>query len=216
MKKLTIITILLATILLISSSVFAADYQASVGKEVTVEFNLTDEMVAGDYTINYATKDLQFVSIGYATESGSSASPAVDVNQVANGVLTEVFHNADKATKITVTFKVNEGATGTTEVKFVPGEFVNMDREIVPLTESTKTVEITAVPTPTPTPTPTATPTPTPTPTDESKPTPTPTATPTKKVSTDKEYDQTGANVAAVAVVSLVAALGSAIVIKRK
>ena len=53
MKKLTIITILLATILLISSSVFAADYQASVGKEVTVEFNLTDEMVAGDYTINY-------------------------------------------------------------------------------------------------------------------------------------------------------------------
>ena len=143
-------------------------------------------------------------------------TPATTSNVVKEGRAKGVFYDLKDVTSIAVTFKVKEGVTGTAEVTFVPGEFTTMDDEVVPVDQATKTVEITAVPTPTPTPTPTATPTPTPTPTDESKPTPTPTATPTKKVSTDKEYDQTGANVAAVAVVSLVAALGSAIVIKRK
>ena len=199
MKKFTIFTIAFALVCALSSLAFASNVQTKVDETITVSFALSAEE---------AKDGVLHVNFFAGQESG-----IVD--------------------KLTVTFSVNANATGSTNLEFTPSVFGDFDSNPVDVSTQTITlnfdkkpvenevidnkvvdnevvendvvkndvvendvVENNVVE-------------------NEVK---TPSTTNTVKNDNDdkKTYDQTGANVAIVAVIALAVVLGSAIVIKRK
>ena len=234
MKKLTVMTIVLAVLLALTTAVCAAE----VGETKTVSFDLGEAMVAGDYTITYDPAYLEFVSV----------TPSRSVNDKTAGKVVVSFYDGDTDT-VTVTFRaVKEVEKDTAvEVTFVPGEFGNMDREVVPVEGATKTVTLTApvieppvssdvppvssdvppvssdVP-PVSSDVPASSDVP-PVSSEESVVPPTssaPVESSTPAPSTDDEgedkatYDKTGVSVAYVGIIALVVIAGAAVLIKRK
>ena len=197
---------------------------ANPGENVTVTFDLGKKVASGDYTIKYEPSILTFVS----------ASPVIN-QDAKDGVLHVNFFAGQESgivDKLTVTFSVNANAKGSTDLVFTPSVFGDFDSKPVDVStqtitlnfdkkpaentvenevvknETTKnetvvndtveneTVQNNVVE-------------------NEVK---TPSTTNTVKNDNDdkKTYDQTGANIAIVAVIALAVVLGSAIVIKRK
>ena len=227
MKKFTIFTIAFALVcaLAFGISVNAADNQAyKAGDTVTVEFTLGDTMRNGDYTITYNPDALTFEDV----------TPAASKNDdpVAGKVV--VSFNSAKADKVVATFTaktITEDASA--QVSLVPQKFRNTSGNLVDVQTASKSVTVSAQPTENEV-----------VENDVVKndvvennvvendvvendvvennvvenEVKTPSTTNTTKNDNDdkKTYDQTGANVAIVAVIALAVVLGSAIVIKRK
>ena len=233
MKKFTILTIAFALVcaLAFGISVNAADNSAyKAGDTVTVKFSLGDTMRNGDYTINYNSDALTFVNV----------TPANSKNDDPEAGKVVVSFNSAEATEVDATFT----AKATTEdvsaqVSLVPEKFRNTSGNLVDVQTASKSVTVSAQPdvenetvennvvenevTK-----------------NEvvknetvvndtvendvvennvvENEVDTPSTTNTVKNDDDdkKTYDQTGANIAIVAVIALAVVLGSAIVIKRK
>ena len=224
MKKLTVFTLVLALLLSLSSVALAADdnTQTQTPKQVTVTFELGETAVrTGNYAVKYPKDYLQYVS---ATPSGAdNVTTEGNVSQVE-----EAFVYAN-TTSVSLTFNVLKDDKNV-DVTFVPEGFVSVDGEPVTVSEMTKTVTIKAEEqqpgevTPT---NPDNTQTPGGTVTPENPGTQTPAGTDTPAANTNNqsqasnsakpaEFDQTGLNVAVVAVIALVVIAGAIVLIKRK
>ena len=223
MKKFTIFTIAFALVcsLAFGFSVYADEpIPANPGENVTVTFDLGKKVASGDYTIKYEPSILTFVS----------ASPVVN-QEAKDGVLHVNFFAGQESgivDKLTVTFSVNANATGSTNLEFTPSVFGDFDSKPVDVSAQTITLNFDKKPVE-----------------NEvidnevvdnevvendvvendvvennvvENEVDTPSTTNTTKNDNDdkKTYDQTGANIAIVAVIALAVVLGSAIVIKRK
>ena len=233
MKKFTIFTIAFALVcaLAFGISVYADDNSAyKAGDTVTVKFSLGDTMRNGDYTINYNSDALTFVKVSPATSAND--------DPVAGKVV--VSFNSAEATEVVATFTAKTiTADASAQVSLVPELFRNTSGNKVDVQTASQSVTVSAQPTeenkvvendvvdnevve------------------NEVKDNEvvenevtnndvvennvaenevdTPSTTNTVKNDDDdkKTYDQTGANVAIVAVIALAVVLGSAFVIKRK
>ena len=209
MKKLAVMTIVIALLLGIASIVNAATEK--------VTFELGEEMRSGDYTIEYDTEYLKFKSV----------TPANSSNETTAGTVKGAFFS-EKTETVTVEFEVIKEVEAGKEVKanvtFIPGEFTNTNKEIAEVKGSTKEVALKSSPTPTPTVTETKAPEVTETPkatetkAPEATTTPTPKATEKASSSSDEPegYDPTGASIAFVGVIAVIVMAGTAVLIKRK
>ena len=219
MKKITILSIVIALVLACAFgiSVNAADNSSfKAGDSVVVKFALGDTMKNGDYTITYNPDALEFKSV---TPSASAK------NDSEAGKVVVTFFGAE-ATEVVATFTAKTVTDATSaQVSLVPEKFKNTSGEnkTADVKPATQTVTVT------------------PSSTEENvvknevpsnevndnvvadnevieNEVKTPVTTNTVKNDNDDKatYDQTGANIAIVAVVALAVVLGSAFVIKRK
>ena len=227
MKKFTILTIAFALVcaLAFGISVNAADNTAyKAGDTVTVKFSLGDTMRNGDYTINYNSDALTFVKV----------TPATSANDNPEEGKVVVSFNSAEATEVVATFTAKTiTADASAQVSLVPELFRNTSGNKVDVQTASQSVTVSAQPTENEV-----------VENEVTKnevvknetvvndtvendvvennvvenEVDTPSTTNTVKNDDDdkKTYDQTGANIAIVAVIALAVVLGSAIVIKRK
>ena len=223
MKKITILSIVIALVLACAFgiSVNAADNASfKAGDTVVVEFDLKGTMQNGDYTITYNPDALEFKSV---TPSAS------DKNDPEAGKVVVTFFGVE-ATEVVATFTAKTVTDATSaQVSLVPGKLRNTNGEdkAAEVKPATQTVTVT------------------PSSTEENEvgnevinevpsnevgnevsnevanevanEVSSPATSNTVNNDDDKAtYDQTGANIAIVAVVALAVVLGSAFVIKRK
>lgn len=229
MKKITIMSIVLAILVAMTTTVFAAETStiatvtapaevvATAGNTVEVTITFKDKVAFGVYNINLGTAGV----LEYSSNN-------VGAVQRTDGSFAFAKSEAEAIDKIVMTYKVAEGAKAgaSTTVTFAPvaGKFGADVEDVKTINVSgTPTVTLKATATEPTKPTDTTKPTDATTPTDTTE--PTETATPTDKdentVATtaangDDTYDQTGMNVGIVAGIALAVVIGTAVVVKRK
>lgn len=221
MKKLTIFTLVLALFLSLSSVAFAADKEIKAGEEVTLTFGFGEKALAGyQGYITYNTDELTFekASSTYATEEEPGK---VKVSYVGNAV-----------SEVTATFKAKKaGTTATATLELTSAALEDETRVTVnPVQDSVKILPEEGEQQPggvTPNnPNDTQTPGGSDSPVEPGSQTPAGSGssatnsnsqTPASNSATvPAEFDQTGVNVAIVAVVALVIIAGAIVLIKRK
>ena len=100
MKKLTVMTIVLALLLAVASVVCATEAQPETENVKTVTFNLGETAArTGRYTVTYSSEYLEYVK--------GSATPSTAENADKAGEVVVAFSGAN-ATEITLKFKVIE------------------------------------------------------------------------------------------------------------
>ena len=122
MKKLTVMTIVLALLLAVASVVCAAEAQPETENVKTVTFNLGETAArTGRYTVTYSSEYLEYVK--------GSATPSTAENADKAGEVVVAFSGAN-ATEITLKFKViKEEAGKEVEVTLTPDKFVSTEGE---------------------------------------------------------------------------------------
>ena len=234
MKKLTVMTIVLAMLLALATVVCAAEVTAEAGETVTVEFELNPTLVKADYTITYDSSKLEYVS--------KSVTPANGRDERTAGKVEASFYGADSNAKISAKFIVKEalkeGEATDVKLSVVKAYGASSDDPVadvtdtvtvkIPETTPTETTPTETTPTETTptetTPTETTPTETTPTETTPTETTPTETAptetTPTEVTPTEKDdktkFDPTGISVAYVGIIALVVLAGAVVLIKRK
>lgn len=198
-KILIISTILVVIMSVFIGSVFAlenlnisittSNANAKVDDVIDIYVNWQEKMQAADYTLNYDSDKLEFISANISESNYSSDTP---------GKITICWYSESNGVA-EMTFKFKVIGEGDANLSVNPEAFANENLERPSECTSTPLVikdivkkeDLTPTPTPTPTATPTATPAPTVTPSQSPKPTEIPTINPIEDNGEDSTLSET-------------------------